>query len=80
MAGRPLAAPVVVAPLQCQPALPGEFGEGYAGANSALQQEPSDPYQQRQNNSFQQGPLYGSGWDARYDFSGLSGTYFPVPQ
>jgi hypothetical protein len=24
--------------------------------------------------------LYGSGWDARYDFSGLSGTYFAVPQ
>jgi hypothetical protein len=54
--------------------------DGYAGANNALQQGPSDPYQQRQNNTFQQVPLYGSGWDARYDFSGLSGTYFPAPQ
>jgi len=54
--------------------------DGYAGANNALQQGPSDPFQQRQNNTFQQAPLYGWGWDGRYDFSGLSGTYFPVPQ
>jgi hypothetical protein len=59
---------------------PGDGGGGYAGSNNALQQGPSDPYQQRQNNTFQQVPLYGSGWDARYDFSGLSGTYFPAPQ
>jgi hypothetical protein len=54
--------------------------DGYAGANNALQQGPGDPYQQRQNNTFLQAPLYGWGWDGRYDFSGLSGTYFPVPQ
>jgi len=59
---------------------PGDGGRGYAGSNNALQLSPSDPYQQRQNNTFQQVPLYGSGWDARYDFSGLSGTYFPAPQ
>jgi len=62
------------------PPSPGEIGEGYAAANSPLQQGPSNPYQQRQNNTFQQAPLYGWGWDGRYDFSGLSGTYFPVPQ
>jgi len=30
--------------------------------------------------SFQPGPLYGPGWDTQFDYSGLSGTYFPVPQ
>jgi hypothetical protein len=59
---------------------PGEAGEGNAATNSAFQQGPSNPYQQRQNNTFQQGPLYGSGWDTRYDYRGLNGTYFPVPQ
>jgi len=59
---------------------PGETGEGYAGTNNAVQQGPSNPYQQRQNNTFQQGPLSGSGWDTRYDYRGLSGTYFSVPQ
>jgi hypothetical protein len=29
---------------------------------------------------FQPGPLYGSGWDTQFDYSGLSGTYFPAPQ
>jgi hypothetical protein len=62
------------------PASPGGIGEGYAGANTALQQGPGDPYQQRQNNTFLQAPLYGWGWDGRYDLSGLSGVYFPVPQ
>ena len=55
------------------------LGEGVA-PNNAFQQGPSNPYQQRQNNTFQQGPLYGSGWDTRYDYRGLSGTYFSVPQ
>jgi hypothetical protein len=59
---------------------PGDGGEGYAVANNGIQQGPSNPYQQGQNNTFQQVPLYGSGWDSRYDFSGLSGTYFPVPR
>ena len=59
---------------------PGEASEGYAGTNSAFQQGPSNPYLQRQNNTFQLGPLYGSGWDTRYDYRGLSGTYFSVPQ
>jgi hypothetical protein len=44
---------------------PGESGEEYAA--------PGDE-------TFQPGPLYGSGWDTRFDYSGLSGTYFPVPQ
>ena len=57
---------------------PGEAGE--AATNNAVQQGPSNPYLQRQNNTFQQGPLYGSGWDTRYDYRGLNGTYFPVPQ
>jgi hypothetical protein len=29
---------------------------------------------------FQLGPLYGSGWDTQFDYSGLSGTYYPVPR
>jgi hypothetical protein len=45
---------------------PGESG----GANYAA---PGDE-------TFQPGPLYGSGWDTQFDYSGLSGTYFPVPQ
>jgi len=81
----PVGGPVVLrgtrpAKPNASPASAGEIGEGYAGANTALQQGPSDPFQQRQNNTFQQIPLYGSGWDGRYDFSGLSGTYFPAPQ
>jgi hypothetical protein len=81
----PVGGPVVLrgtrpAKPNASPASPGEIGEGYAGANTALQQGPSDPYQQRQNNTFLQAPLYGWGWDGRYDLSGLSGVYFPVPQ
>lgn len=59
---------------------PAEAGAGYAGANNAFQEGPSNPYWQRQNNTFQQSPLSGSGWDTRYDYGGLSGTYFLVPQ
>lgn len=56
-------------------------GEGFAGANNAFQQGPTNPYQQRQNNTFHPGPLYGSGWDTQYDYSGLSGVYYPkLPQ
>ena len=81
----PVGGPVVLrgtrpAKPNTSPASPGEIGEGYAGANTALQQGSGDPYQQRQNNTFLQAPLYGWGWDGRYDFSGLSGVYFPVPQ
>jgi hypothetical protein len=43
---------------------PGAGGEGYAGTNNAFQQVP--------NNTFQPWPLYGSGWDRRYDYGGLS--------
>jgi hypothetical protein len=54
-------------------------GEGVA-PNNAFQQGSNNPYQQGQNNTFQQEPLYGSGWDQRYDYRGLSGTYFQVPR
>jgi len=39
-----------------------------------------DEYAAPGNDAFQPGPLYGSDWDTRFDYSGLSGTYFPVPQ
>ena len=55
----------------------GVDGEGFAGTNNAIQQRPSNPYEQRQNNTFQPGPIYGSGWDTRYDYSGLTGVYYP---
>jgi hypothetical protein len=76
----PVGGPVVLrgtrpAKPNTSPASPGEIGEGYAGANTAPQQGSGDPYQQRQNNTFLQAPLYGWGWDGRYDFSGLNGVY-----
>jgi hypothetical protein len=40
----------------------------------------ADAYAAPGDEGFQLGPLYGSGWDTRFDYSGLSGTYFPVPQ
>ena len=42
--------------------------------------ESADAYAAPADEGFQLGPLYGSGWDTRFDYSGLSGTYFPVPQ
>jgi hypothetical protein len=39
-----------------------------------------DNYAAPGDETFQPGPLYGSGWDTQFDYSGLSGTYFPVPQ
>jgi hypothetical protein len=39
-----------------------------------------DEYAAPGNDAFQPGPLYGSDWDTRFDYGGLSGTYFPVPQ
>jgi hypothetical protein len=42
--------------------------------------ENGDEYSAPGNDAFQPGPLYGSDWDTRFDYGGLSGTYFPVPQ
>jgi hypothetical protein len=42
--------------------------------------ESDDAYAAPADEVFQPGPLYGSGWDTQFDYSGLSGTYFPGPQ